>query len=79
MSKSRGVLPYKSDGGEGAKTESDCCQSCLGKIYDNTFKKFLGKKCSKVMFSTIKFAVPDINFVVGELNLRGGNEFGTRP
>ena len=31
------------------------------------------------MFSTIKFAVRDINFVVGELNLRGGNEFGTRP
>ena len=31
------------------------------------------------MFSTIKFAVPDINFVVGELNLRGGNEFGPRP
>ena len=24
----------------GAKTENDCCQSCLGKIYDNTFKKF---------------------------------------
>ena len=31
------------------------------------------------MFSTIKFAVPVIKFVVGELNLRGGNEFGPRP
>ena len=94
MSKSRGVLPYKSDGvlvvpfrglhlwigtAQGAKTENDCCQSCLGKNYDNTFKKFLGKMCSKVMFSTIKFAVPVIKFVVVELNPRGGNEFGIRP
>ena len=38
----------------GAKNENDCCQSCLGKTYDNTFKTFLGRKCSKVMFSTIK-------------------------
>ena len=42
-------------------------------------KSSWGKKCSKVMFSTIKFAVPVIKFVVVELNLRGGNEFGTRP
>ena len=39
---------------EGAKTENDCYQSCLGKIYDNTFKKFLVRKCSQVMFAIIK-------------------------
>ena len=52
---------------QGAKTENDCCQSCLGTIYDNTFQKFLGRKCSKVVFSTIKICS------------KGGNEFWRRP
>ena len=47
----------------GAKTETDCCQILLimigfnnnrTKIYDNTFKKCLRRKCSKVIFITIK-------------------------
>ena len=39
----------------GAKTENDCWQSCLGKIYDNTFKKVFGRKYSKVAF----YWIPD--------------------
>ena len=52
------------------------CQSCLGKIYDNTFKKSLRRKCSKVIFITIKIcSASDIYFAVVELvPFRGGNQ-----
>ena len=64
----------------GCKTENDCSQGCVSKIYDNTFKKFLGRKCSKLCFLLLKFAVPVTRFVVVELvPLWGGNECGTRP
>ena len=47
------------------------------KVYDNTFKKALRGKCSKVIL--LKFAVPIMLFVVVELvPLRGGNEFEGR-
>ena len=49
-------------------------------IYDNTFKKSLRSKYSKVIVVTIKICSASYTFVVVELlRLRGGNEFGTHP
>ena len=56
--------------------------NCLSGIYGNTFKTFLRRKCSKVIFITIKICSASyiIKFVVVDLVLlRGGNEFGTHP
>ena len=56
--------------------------NCPSGIYDNTFKMSLRRKCSKVIFTTIKICSASyiIKFVVVDLVLlRGGNEFGTHP
>ena len=53
------------------------------KIYNNSFKKLLRRKCSKINFIAIKICSANDSFFVVELiPLReggGGNEFGTRP
>ena len=50
------------------------------KIYDNTLKTSLRRKCSKVIFITIKiYSASYIVVVVEFVPLRSGNEFGTRP
>ena len=85
------ALPYKSNGGARKMLVVPFRGSFVGwyrlgwenlkwliriKIYDNTFKKSLRKKYSKVIFITIN----DLQFQLYTfLLLRGGNEFGTRP
>ena len=51
------------------------------KIYDNTFKKSLRRKCWEVIFITIKICSASYIICCCRIgtSLRGGNEFGTRP
>ena len=95
MSKSCGVLPYKSDGG--ARRTFSGVYICglvplrvlkpkmtAARVVSVRFMRILSKSSweksvQKLCFLLLKFAVPVIKFVVVELNLRGGNEFGTRP